>query len=127
MEHFVTIFDRLFIPQGLALLLSMQRHVSDFTLWVICMDEKTRDVLDSYNVSNLKLLEIEKLETEELVKIKRARSRGEYCWSLTPLPQKFVFDTDPEIQRVTYIDSDLWFLGDPCLFSKSWKMPKKQF
>ena len=56
MEHFVTIFDRLFLPQGLALLLSMKRHISDFTLWVICMDEKTRDVLDAYKASNLKLL-----------------------------------------------------------------------
>jgi len=113
MEHFVTIFDKLFIPQGLALLQSMQRHISDFTLWVICMDEITRDVLGAYDVPNLKLLEIEKLETDELVKIKRARSRGEYCWSLTPLAPKFIFDADPEIQRVTYIDSDLWFLSDP--------------
>jgi hypothetical protein len=113
MEHFVTIFDRLFLPQGLALLLSMQRHISDFTLWVICMDEKTRDVLDAYNVPNLKLLEIEKLETDELVKIKEERSRGEYCWTLTAHVPKFVFASDPEIQRVTYIDSDLWFLADP--------------
>ena len=95
MEHFVTIFDRLFIPQGLALIRSMERHVSDFTLWVICMDEKTRDVLDAYNAANLKLLEIEKLETEQLLNIKKARSRGEYCWTLTPLAPKFVFDTDP--------------------------------
>jgi hypothetical protein len=113
MEHFVTIFDRLFIPQGLALFLSMQRHINDFILWVICMDETTRNVLDAYNLPNLKLLEIEKLETEELLNIKKARSRGEYCWTLTPLAPKFVFDTDPSIQRVTYIDSDLWFLADP--------------
>ena len=91
----------------------MQRHINDFTLWVICMDEKTRDVLDAYNAANLKLLEIEKLETEQLLNIKKARSRGEYCWTLTPLAPKFVFDTDPSIQRVTYIDSDLWFLADP--------------
>ena len=70
MEHFVTIFDRLFIPQGLSLLLSMQRHINDFTLWVICMDEKTRDVLDAYNAANLKLLEIKKLETEQLLNLK---------------------------------------------------------
>ena len=70
MEHFVTIFDRLFIPQGLALFQSMQRHMSMFNLWVICMDDKTHDVLDAYNVPNLKLLEIENLETDELVKIK---------------------------------------------------------
>ena len=113
MEHFVTIFDKLFIPQGLALLQSMQRHISDFTLWVICMDEKTRDVLHAYNVSNLKLLEIEKLETDELKRVKKQRSRGEYCWTLTPLAPKFVFEADPEIRRVTYIDSDLWFLADP--------------
>ena len=113
MEHFVTIFDRLFVPQGLALFQSMQRHMSRFNLWVICMDDKTRDVLDAYNVPNLKLLEIENLETDELVKIKRARSRGEYCWTLTAHLPKFVFAADPGIQRVTYIDSDLWFLADP--------------
>ena len=92
MEHFVTIFDRLFIPQGLALIRSMERHVSDFTLWVICMDEKTRDVLDAYNVSNLKLLEIEKLETDELVKIKRERGlEVSIAGPLLPLPPNLFF------------------------------------
>lgn len=113
MEHFVTIFDSLFLPQGVALLKSMQRHMSNFTLWVICMDKKTHEVLDAMDSANLKLLEIAHLETDELLKLKNERSRGEYCWTLTPFAPKFIFEADLSVERVTYIDSDLWFLADP--------------
>lgn len=41
MEHFVTLFDSKFLPQGLELHKSMERHVPDFVLWIICVGDKT--------------------------------------------------------------------------------------
>jgi hypothetical protein len=34
MEHYVTLFDSLFLPQGLALHMSMERHAGVYTLWI---------------------------------------------------------------------------------------------
>ncbi len=119
MEHFVTLFDRSFLPQGLALHASMERHVANYTLWVLCVDSDSYTILSKLNLNNIRLLSVAELETEELLKVKSSRSIGEYCWTLTPFSPRFVFDQDDSISRVTYIDADVWFRADPTvLFSE---------
>lgn len=113
MEHFVTIFDKLFLPQGIALHLSMERHIADYTLWILCMDDTTYDILTKFNLPNVRLLQLKELETTKLLSVKPHRSKGEYCWTLTPFAPRFVFEAQPEIKRVTYIDADLWFMRSP--------------
>ena len=113
MEHFVTLFDSLFLPQGLALHASMERHIKVFTLWVLCVDDRTYEILSCLNLPNVRLLQLSKLETSELLNIKPVRKKSEYCWTLTPFAPWFVFQADPSVQRVTYIDADLWFCKSP--------------
>lgn len=113
MEHFVTLFNCLFLPQGLALHQSMERYIKNYTLWVLCVDDETHDVLTCLNLPNVRLLKLSQLETEELLAVKPDRTIGEYCWTLTPFAPRFVFDADAEVQRVTYIDADLWFCKNP--------------
>jgi hypothetical protein len=113
MEHFVTLFDSLFLPQGLALQMSMERHLKEYTLWILCVDDKAHDVLTQLNLSNVRLLQLSKLETPELLRIKPSRTKGEYCWTLTPFSPRFVFEADSSVQRVTYLDADLWFRKNP--------------
>ncbi len=115
MEHYVTLFDGLFLPQGLALHASMERHAGSYTLWVLCMDEAAYDVLTSLHLPNLKLLALSQLETPELLAVKSGRTRGEYCWTLTPFAPRFVFEAAFEVERVTYLDADLWFRKNPAL------------
>lgn len=113
MEHFVTLFDSNYLPQGLALHLSMERHLNHYTLWIICVDSETFEVLSKMDLPNVRLLVLEGLETEALLKVKADRARGEYCWTLTPFAPRFVFDADPNVQRVTYLDADIWFVDNP--------------
>ena len=113
MEHFVTLFNSLFLPQGLALYHSMVRKVPNFTLWVLCVDEQTYFSLHQKNLPFLRMLRLSEWETTELLEVKKDRSIGEYCWTLTPFAPRFVFSADPSIKRVTYLDADLWFLQDP--------------
>lgn len=113
MEHYVTLFDSLFLPQGLALHMSMERHVKEYTLWVLCVDDEAHAVLTKLQLPNVRLLQLSKLETEELLRVKPTRSKGEYCWTLTPFVPRFVFEADLDVERVTYLDADLWFLKHP--------------
>lgn len=113
MEHYVTLFDSLFLPQGLALHASMERHAGDYTLWVLCMDEAALEVLTRLNLPNLKPLTLSRFESPELLAVKVGRTRGEYCWTLTPFAPRFVFESAPEVERVTYLDADLWFRKSP--------------
>lgn len=113
MEHYVTLFDSLFLPQGLALHMSMERHAGNYTLWILCVDDKAHEVLSKLDLSNVRLLQLSKLETPELLAVKPGRSKGEYCWTLTPFTPRFVFEADAEVTRVTYLDADLWFRKNP--------------
>ena len=96
MEHYVTLFDSLFLPQGLALHASMERHAAPYTLWVLCIDDAAHEVLTSLRLPNLKLLALSQLETPELLAIKPGRSRGEYCWTLTPFGCAWRYGTKGE-------------------------------
>jgi hypothetical protein len=113
MEHFVTLFNRLFLPQGLALHMSMERHVGEYILWILCVDDETFDVLAALSLPSIRLLRLSELEDAELLAIKPGRTIGEYCWTLTPFAPRFVFEADASVQRVTYIDADLWFRKHP--------------
>ena len=113
MEHYVTLFDSLYLPQGLALHMSMERHAREYTLWILCMDDKVYEVLTKLNLPNVCLLNLSKLETEELKLVKPTRTKGEYCWTLTPFAPRFVFEANPAVPRVTYLDADVWFRKNP--------------
>jgi hypothetical protein len=113
MEHFVTLFDSLFLPQGLALHKSMQRQIDNFILWILCVDDEAYDVLIKLELQNVRLLQLSKLETSRLLAVKSNRSRVEYCWTLTPFASRFVFEADKNVRRVTYLDADLWFMKSP--------------
>ena len=93
MEHYVTIFNSLFLPQGLALYQSMVEKVQNFNLWILCVDEETYSTLDQRRLPFLKLLKLSEWETPELLEVKD-RSIGEYCWTLTPFAPRFVFSAD---------------------------------
>jgi hypothetical protein len=113
MEHYVTLFDSNFLPQGLALLESLERHAGDHRLWVLCLDDRTREVLDSSANPNLRTIPLAEVETPELLAVRPGRSRAEYCWTLTPFTPRFVFERDPSARRVTYLDADLFLLKSP--------------
>ena len=113
MEHFVTLFDLLFLPQGLALHRSMERHAGNYTLWILCMDDEVYEILSIMKLPNVQLLQISLLVTKELERVKPERTVGEYCWTVKPFALKFVFDSDISVKRVTYLDADLWFRKSP--------------
>jgi len=113
MEHYVTLFDSLFLPQGLALYRSMERHVKDYTLWILCVNDEAYEVLTKLQLPNVRLLQLTKLETEDLLRVKPTRGKGEYCWTLTPFAPRFVFEADQTVERATYLDADLWFRKHP--------------
>lgn len=112
-EHYVTLFDAGFLPQGLALQQSLQRHGGDAQLWVLCLDRRCLEALQRLALPAVRLLDLEQLETPRLRQLRAERSRAEYCWTLTPWSIQWVLDADPAIERVTYLDADLWFLDSP--------------
>lgn len=112
-ENYVTLFDSDFLPQGLSLYRSLDRLGEDFTLWILCIDEEVEKRLIELSLANVRLLSLSVFETLELLRVKAERSRSEYCWTLTPFAPAFVFQADPNVLRVTYVDADLWICQSP--------------
>jgi hypothetical protein len=125
-EHYVTLFDSGYLLQGLALHRSMQRHLPAFRLWVLCMDDEAYRMLDALQLPSLSLLRLADVETPELRAVKPSRSRGEYCWTITPFSPRFVFEADASVQRVTYVDADVWFRRAPDAVFREFEASGKQ-
>src|SRR5690554_5852696 len=112
-EHFVTLFDSKFLPMGLCLHSSLMQHASPSHLWILCMDAEVEDQLSQLALPCVSLVSLSAVETEGLLAVKNGRTKGEYCWTLTPFAPQFVFERDPTVQRATYLDADLFFFDDP--------------
>jgi len=114
-EHFVTLFDSKFLPMGMCLHTSLMKHAQPFHLWILCMDELVERQLSHLALLNVSLISLPEVETAALLRVKDGRTRGEYCWTLTPFAPQFVFDRDQDAKRVTYLDSDIFFFDSPTI------------
>lgn len=114
-EHFCTLFDSHYLPLGIALHQSLMTHAKSFHLWVLCIDEEVELSLQKLDLPYVSLMPLREMETAELLAVKPNRTRGEYCWTLTPFIFQAVFDQDPNIEQVTYLDADLFFFDDPAI------------
>jgi hypothetical protein len=114
MRYFCTYFDHRYLPQGLAMYESLKKHCADFTLWVLCFDQKTYDPLRARDFSDLRPIRLEDFERgdEKLQRAKSNRSQLEYYFTCTPSLPLFVFRNHPEVDLITYLDADLLFFSD---------------
>jgi hypothetical protein len=112
-EHFVTLFDSHYLPQGLCLHRSLAEHARPFHLWIVAMDEACAQALEKMRLEDVTVLRLQDIEDAALRGVKANRSVGEYCWTLTPFLPSRVFERAPAIERVTYLDADLFFFDSP--------------
>ena len=112
-EHYITLFDSAFLPQGLALHSSLQRHGGDFHLWILAMDNSAASILQTLELHRTSVVPLAAIEGPELLAAKLDRSTAEYCWTVTPFTPDVVFERDPQAERATYVDADVWLLKDP--------------
>jgi hypothetical protein len=115
MRHYCTYFDRRYLPRGLALFHSLRTQAHVFCLHVLCLDDTCYDILVRANFEQLKPIRLPDLEAydAELASARGRRTLVEYYFTLTAVLPLFLFDSDPDITLITYLDSDLFFFGNP--------------
>ena len=94
---------------------SLQAHGLDFRLWVLCLTEKCKCILDAIDSPNIESYSLHQIENEfpELLKAKGNRSLPEYYFTLSPFWPNWLLENHPEISSITYLDADLEFLSSP--------------
>lgn len=115
-RYYCTIVDRNYATRCLTLYSSLFEHSADpFTLWVLCMDDDTYDLVVGLGFPSLLAIRLAELEASDgaLLIAKRSRNLVEYCWTCKPGWQRFLLRRFPQINLITYLDSDLFFFADP--------------
>ena len=114
MQHFCTNFDHRYLPRGLALYQSLKQHCPSSHLWALCMDRSCHEVLSTLSLPDIHLIDLQEFEQsdEELLRAKRTRTLLEYYCTLKPSLHLFILSKHPEVNRITYLDADLFFFSD---------------
>ncbi len=114
MYYFCTYFDYHYLLRGLALYHSLRRYCPSFRLWVLGLDSECHRILSQLNLPDVRLISLEEFEKgdEELLKARQNRSPMEYYFTCTPSLSLFILNNFPEVDRITYLDADLFFFSD---------------
>jgi hypothetical protein len=115
MHHFCTYFDRAFLIQGLALWRSLAGRDSGAEMWILALDDFTAEVVAELGDRRLHVVQLAELERHDqgLAGVKGNRSRVEYFFTLSPCWPRWLLQHRPDIDRITYLDADVFFFTAP--------------
>lgn len=91
---------------------SLARFCPRMKIYVLCMDEQTKVILERLKMPFVHCVSLTEVETEELLKAKTDRGVAEYCWTLSSCFTWHVMQNHSEIDFITYVDADLLFYSD---------------
>jgi len=113
--HYTTYFDHNYLPRALVLLESLRQHSPPFTLWCLALSDQCRDALRALDDPEVRVIDLTALETAdpELAATKSSRTRAEYYFTLTSCWCEYLLAAQPDIELLTYLDSDLFFYSSP--------------
>ena len=112
MQYFCTLFDSNYLSRGLAMYYSLEKHCTDFHLYIFSFDTPSHEVLRKLDLKHATIISLEEFENEDLLTAKKDRTAGEYCWTCTSSSIWYCIHTF-ELDHCTYIDADLLFFSDP--------------
>jgi hypothetical protein len=109
MRYFCTLFDSGYLLKGIAMLQSLKQHCPDAHVYVLCMDEAAKKIIEELALPDVICISLTAIEDDELRAVKKDRGVAEYCWTLSPCLPWHVLEKNPAIDFITYLDADLLF------------------
>jgi hypothetical protein len=115
MHNYCTLFDCNYLIRGLALHSSLVRHSGAARLFILCLDTPTQEALSALSLPRVELVPLSVLEDwdRELKASRSNRSAVEFYFTCKSALMRYLLARDPGIERLTYLDSDLFFFSDP--------------
>jgi hypothetical protein len=114
-REFCTLFDSNYLIKAVAMYRSLERTTEEFHLTAFCFDEQAEKLLRGLDLEQLSIVPLRDLEAHDpaLLSTKDDRLPVEYCWTATPALLRYMLETRPEIDEITYLDADLLFFFSP--------------
>lgn len=118
-----TLFNSVYADKGIVLYQSLEKVSSNFTLYVLAMDDKCFEILSDLNYTHLVPVRLSDFENDDLLKAKSNRPFGQYCWTCSSSFIKYVLNTyQPDY--CTYLDADMMFYSDPYILIEEMEAKK---
>ena len=112
MMNFCTLFDSYYMLKGISLYESLCKVTNKFHLYVMAFDRDCYEKLTSIGFDKMTVELLDYFETPELLAVKPTRTKAEYCWTCGP-SVIWYFLKKYNLPDITYLDSDLFFIGNP--------------
>lgn len=110
--NYCTLFNSFYLSRGLALYRSLLKHAKKFHLYIFAFDDVTYQILSGLSLTHATIIPLAAWETPELLKVKKERTIGEYCWTCTPASTLHCLEKY-NLAEICYLDADLFFWQDP--------------
>lgn len=108
-----TILDGKFLPQGLALYRSFERHVPRGRFYFFAVDDEAVRLLGRLMLARARIVTPQAIARPELEAQRAWRTFPEYCWASKPLAIRHMLAEGGEGDWACYLDSDMAFFADP--------------
>jgi hypothetical protein len=114
-HRYVTLFDRFFLPRAWAMLDSLHAVRPGARVLAVCLDDAAESDLRALNLPGVEPIALKQIEAFDarLPAVRPHRSLLGYYFTLTPSVVRFALAHDATAERVSYLDADLYFYGDP--------------
>jgi lipopolysaccharide biosynthesis glycosyltransferase len=109
---YCTYFDSKYLPQGIVMARSLNRHNPFSKIYILCLDDFTFEYLSALNLPNVFLVLLTEIEEffSVLSPLKHNRSTIDYYFTLTPFLINYVNNISNTFNKwVIYLDADLYF------------------
>ena len=115
MYSFCSYLDHNYLSRALALYESLEKHFPEFELYVLCLSDQCYNILQRLDLPKVQLIKLKEFESydTDLREAKKNRSVIEYYFTMSPCLPLFIFSRFPNVQMITYLDTDLYFFSNP--------------
>jgi hypothetical protein len=111
MRYICTYFDKNYLPRGLALIESLERHSNEFICYILALDKYTFDYLSGLEKSYIIPISIEEYGQYFTLEKLKYKDKKEFFFSLTPGFCLYLLKNREEVDLLLYLDADV------CLFN----------
>ena len=111
-RYFCTLFDKNYLIKGLTMIISLTKYCKNSTIFVLCIDDETKAIMEKINFVQIKCIKLSEVENDELKFAKKNRTTAEYCWTLASSFTWHVIRNYKEIDLITYLDADIFFYSE---------------
>ena len=113
-NYYHTYFDSNYLTRAILMLESLMAHDPKAAIHVLCLDKVAYQFLKNYSSQVIPISIEELVEADpEFGDSRNNRTLIEWYFTATAVFTAYIFQKFPEINRSTYLDSDLFFFSSP--------------